>query len=74
MVTIRNIVQIGQTETYPRKKIVIADIQIDTEDELPDVDEFRGLILFQGSIAWVISTGKFYALTSDGQWCEQGEE
>lgn len=74
MVTIRDYVQVDQTEDVPRKKIIRANIQVDEESELPDVDEFDGLVLAQGSIAWDISTGAFYGMTSDGQWIKQGEE
>ena len=50
---------------------VRADIIVDSAEELPDIDDISGRILFQGSIAWDISTGDFYALTSTGEWINQ---
>jgi hypothetical protein len=75
MVTLRDCKQVGMTNTFPPKKIIIADIQVDEEEELESITttSIPGFILFQGSIVWVISTGAFYAMTSGGQWKSQGE-
>ncbi len=47
------------------------EIDIDSVEELPETDDFSGRILYQGSIAWDISTGDFYGLTSTGEWILQ---
>jgi hypothetical protein len=47
----------------------------DTEEELPAVDDFGGMILTQGSACYVIGTGNAYVLNSSGEWCKtSGEE
>ena len=75
MLTLRSYVQVGMTGTIPPKKIIVAKLQMDSAEDLPSsINVFPGMILFQGSTSWDISTGKFYAMTSDGQWYEQGEE
>lgn len=51
--------------------VVRVEIDIDSADELPEVDYFSGRKLYQGSIAWDISTGSFYGLTSTGDWVLQ---
>lgn len=47
------------------------EIDVNSADELPAPDYFEGYRMHQGSIAWVISTGEFYGLTSDGEWINQ---
>lgn len=47
---------------------VVAEIDVDTADELPGIDEISGIHLHQGSVAYVIRTGVFYVLDSDGKW------
>lgn len=49
------------------------ELDIDTAAELPEVDFLSGHKLYMGSIAWVIETGEFYAMMSDGTWVNQGE-
>lgn len=51
-------------------KYARAEIQIDSADEL--TTSFRDYVFVQGSIAWDISTGDFYALDSEGTWHKQG--
>ena len=51
------------------------EIDMDNADELPEADYFDGKEICQGSIACDLSTGTFYAMTSDGEWHNQnGEE
>lgn len=50
------------------------ELDVDTADELPEVDFLSGHRLYMGSIAWVIATGEFYAMQSDGTWVNQYEE
>lgn len=47
------------------------EIDVDAVEELPAPDYFEGKRLHQGSIAWVISTGEFYGMQSDGTWVNQ---
>lgn len=54
--------------------VIRADIIVDTAQELPGVDDFLCKKLAMGSIAWDISTGDFYGLSSSGTWIKQGEE
>lgn len=46
------------------------EIDVDTVAELPETIE-EGSVIAQGSIAWVISTGEFYGMTSEGSWVNQ---
>ena len=50
---------------------MVAELDMDTAEDLPDVDGIDGCILSVGSIAWDISTGDFYALSSEGTWYKQ---
>ena len=47
---------------------VIAEINVDTADELPGIDEIPGRILHQGSKALIIREGWTAVLGSDGRW------
>ncbi len=47
---------------------IIAEIVVDTADELPGTDEIPGKVLHQGSIAYVIKSGEIYVLAGDGKW------
>lgn len=47
------------------------EICVDTAEELPDIYDFSGKKLAQGSIAWDISTGDLYGLNSSGEWYNQ---
>lgn len=49
-------------------------IVVDTEDELPAVDDFGGMILTQGAACYVIGTGNAYVLNSSGVWCNTSGE
>lgn len=51
--------------------VVRMEIDIDSAEELPETNYFSGRILYQGSIAWDISTGNFYGMTSLGEWILQ---
>lgn len=51
--------------------VVRMEIDVDSAEELPEADDFSGRTLYQGSIAWDISTGDFYGLTSSGEWILQ---
>ena len=45
-----------------------AEIDVDTVDELPEVDSIGGRILHQGSTALIIKEGKLAVLSGDGKW------
>ena len=59
----------------PNEKISIirAEIDVDTRDELPEIDEISGRILHQGSTALIIKEGKIAVLGGDGTWYINGE-
>ena len=53
------------------KCLVRVELCVDSSADLPAVDYKSGQLLAQGSIAWDISTGDFYGLTSTGEWVNQ---
>ena len=53
------------------RAVVLADVEMDSAADLPDVDDFDGRTLAKGSIAHDISTGDFYSLNSSGDWINQ---
>lgn len=55
------------------KAVIRAEIAADLFSDLPDNGQIGGCVLDMGSIAWVISTGKLYGLSSTGQWICQTE-
>lgn len=52
--------------------VVIAEIIVDTADELPGTDGIPGKILHQGSVAYVAKQGISYVLAGDGKWYASG--
>ena len=72
MVDIRKEIFKGYEETEEGKlSVVKVEIDVDSAEDLPAVDELSGRKLYIGSIAWDISTGDFYALNSEGTWYKQ---
>ena len=54
---------------------VIAEIDVDTAEELPEVDGLRGRKLHQGSTAVIITEGKLVIFAENGHWHDvNGEE
>ena len=47
---------------------IIAEINVDTSNELPKFDNISGRILHQGSTALIINEGKLAVLSGDGKW------
>ena len=47
------------------------EICADTASDLPTVNSITGCMIAQGSIAWDVSTGDFYGMTSTGDWINQ---
>ena len=59
----------------PTEKISIirAEIDVDTRDELPEIDGISGRILHQGSTALIITECEIAILGGDGKWYINGE-
>lgn len=51
-----------------QKSRAIAEIYVDTASELPAYDSNPDFEFLQGSIAYVVKSGKFYVMGSDNQW------
>ena len=47
------------------------EICVDAAADLPTVNSIAGCKIAQGSIAWDMSTGDFYGMTSTGDWINQ---
>ena len=72
MIDIRKELFKGYEDTEEGKlSVVKVEIDIDSAEDLPAVDELSGRKLYMGSIAWDVSTGDFYALASEGTWYKQ---
>ena len=72
MIDIRKEIFKGYEDTEEGKlSVVKVEIDIDSAEDLPAVDELSGRKLYMGSIAWDISTGDFYGLNSAGTWYKQ---
>lgn len=50
------------------KNTIVAEFYIDSVSDLPTNKTYKIYTLFQGSIAYDISTGKFYVMDSEGAW------
>ncbi|MDE7097592.1 MAG: hypothetical protein K2O60_00400 [Ruminococcus sp.] len=59
----------------PNEKISIirAEIDVDTRDELPEIDGISERILHQGSTALIITECEIAILGGDGKWYINGE-
>lgn len=55
-----------------RKSYEYLEIDVDTASELPD-GEIDGIVIAHGSIAHIVTTGEFYALSGDGKWYNQSD-
>ncbi len=51
----------------------VMQIDVDTRDELPKINEIPGRLLHQGSTALIIKEGKLAVLGDDGKWYINGE-
>lgn len=47
------------------------EICVDAASDLPTMNSITGCKIAQGSIAWDVSTGDFYGMTSAGGWVNQ---
>lgn len=64
-------------QTIDNNNINVVEMEFFCDDiaDLPAIDAVNGCILAMGSIAYIINTGDFYVLNSDGEWKNsQGEE
>lgn len=52
---------------------VVAEIFVDTSDELPAANGIKGKLLLQGSSALIITENKIAVLSGDGKWYANGE-
>lgn len=52
------------------RDVIIAEIIVDTANELPETDGISGRILHQGSIALIVKEGRIAVLSGDGEWCD----
>ena len=66
--TIRHTELVEMSAKAPFVKTVIADIDCDTIEDIPEVDGLNGYILHQGSVVDVITVGKLAKLGGDGKW------
>lgn len=49
------------------------EICVDAASDLPPADGITGCKIAPGSIAWDVSTGDFYGMTSTGDWINQSD-
>lgn len=47
------------------------EICVDSASDLPTMNSITCCKIAQGSIAWDVSTGDFYGMTSTGEWVNQ---
>lgn len=52
---------------------VVAEIFVDTSDELPAANGIKGKLLLQGSSALIITESRIAVLSGDGKWYANGE-
>ena len=53
------------------KAVVRAVLEVASPEEIPTIDGIEGRILHQGSLAWDVTSGEVYALSSGGTWSKQ---
>lgn len=54
------------------KGVYMAQLMCDNENDLTNAGEVNGKIIFFGSIAYLIQTGKICVLSSDDNWYDTG--
>lgn len=52
---------------------VVAEIFVDTSDELPAANSIKGKLFLQGSSALIITESRIAVLSGDGKWYANGE-
>lgn len=53
------------------RSIVIAELAVDSRNELPAKDGVKGRVISHGTLAWEIETGDLYGFSGDGKWINQ---
>ncbi|WP_028519174.1 hypothetical protein [Ruminococcus flavefaciens] len=53
------------------RSVVVAELAVDEKTDLPLPGGISGRVLSQGTLAWEITTGDLYGLTSEGTWINQ---
>lgn len=56
-----------------KRSSVVAEIFVDTSDELPAANGIKGKLFLQGSSALIITENKIAVLSGDGKWYANGE-
>lgn len=73
MLSIKKIEFIKYAQSADEKSSIIAEIFVDTVDELPAVNGIEGYTLSQGSLALITTENKIAILAGDGKWYIGGE-
>lgn len=73
MLSINKIEFIKYARSANERSSIIAEIFVDTLDELPTVDGIEGYTLLQGSLALIVTENKLAVLAGDGNWYVNGE-
>lgn len=73
MLSINKIEFGSYSQTADERSGIIAEIFVDTSDELPAVGGIEGYTLLQGSSALIIAENKLAVLAGDGKWYVNGE-
>lgn len=72
MVEIKQIKYLSYAKTVDDRSLVTVELFADAVSDLPETNGIDGYMLSIGSIAYVITTGELYVLSSDGQWYSSG--
>ncbi len=72
MVEIKQIKYLSYAKTVDDRSLVTVELFADAVSDLPETNGIDGYTLSIGSIAYVITTGELYVLSSDGQWYSSG--
>lgn len=72
MVEIKQIKYLSYAKTVDDRSLVTMELFADAVSDLPETNGIDGYTLSIGSVAYVITTGELYVLSSDGQWYSSG--
>ncbi len=72
MLEIKKIKYLSYAKTVDDRSLVTVELFADAVSDLPETKGIDGYTLCIGSIAYVITTGELYVLSSDGQWYSSG--
>lgn len=68
MLYLNKIEFVSYAQNIGKRSSIIAEIFVDTPDELPAVDDIDGYTLIQGSSALIITEKRVVILAGDGKW------